>query len=297
MSEGLSEGVISGILNGDRSDLIALQKYSAAVTREARGSGFLTDQVIGNIAETAFADALAAVLGRYCSTSAQLTTIVEIAITERVRNALRKSERYRFYLENVDANLDLDSPETFVRDDVYEEEEEVAGSTKPPKATLLYQGSSSTLSIARHDLQIVNQELLQHLRRHPDQMYHLAPRTFEEVFAAIMRNMGYTVQLTVQGADGGIDIIATQKTGFGELLCIVDCKRYAPTRPVGVQMVRSLYGISEAMRATMAILATTSYFTQPAKEFQRSVQNRLAFADYDRLVQLLHDYAESPPRT
>lgn len=108
--------------------------------------------------------------------------------------------------------------------------------------------------------------------------------------AAILKDMGYSVELTAKGADGGIDIIATQKSRIGELLLIVDCKRYLPHKHVGVGVVRSLYGIGQQLRAFMAMLATTSFFTKPAKEFQATVKHQLSLKDYNDLLIWLHNY-------
>lgn len=142
------------------------------------------------------------------------------------------------------------------------------------------------------DFLIIDDELIRFFKKHPQKMYQLDPRRFEELVAAILKDLGYNVELTAQSADGGIDIIATQKTGIGEVLLIVDCKRYAPTRHVGVEIVRSMYGISEQRRATMAMIATTSFFTRPALEFQRSVQHRLSLKDYDDLNIWLRNYGQ-----
>jgi restriction endonuclease Mrr len=48
---------------------------------------------------------------------------------------------------------------------------------------------------------------------------------------------------------------------------LIECKRYAEDRKVGVEIVRALYGVKTDERATKAILATTSTFSAPAKEF------------------------------
>src|SRR5205085_7140045 len=122
--------------------------------------------------------------------------------------------------------------------------------------------------------------LIHYFKNHPDEMYKLNPRRFEELVAALLKDLGYSVELTAQSADGGVDIFATQKSGIGEVLLIVDCKRYAPANHVGVEIVRALYGIGEQLRATMAMIATTSFFTKPAQAFQRTVSHRLSLKDY-----------------
>jgi hypothetical protein len=89
------------------------------------------------------------------------------------------------------------------------------------------------------------------------------------------------------------DIYATQKSGVGETLLIVDCKRYSLENRVGVEIVRALYGLGEQKGATMALVATTSYFTRGAKEFQHAVRNRLSLRDYDHLIKWRAAYGVS----
>lgn len=143
---------------------------------------------------------------------------------------------------------------------------------------------------ARLDLIAVDGELIRFLSAHPEMMYELNPRRFEELVAEILKAKGYSVELTTNSADGGVDIFATQKTDIGEALLIVDCKRYAAGNPVGVEIVRSLFGIGEQLRASMSMIATTSYFTAPAREFQQTVRHRLSLKAYSDLQLWLNNY-------
>jgi hypothetical protein len=146
----------------------------------------------------------------------------------------------------------------------------------------------------RLDLLTVDDELIRYLTKHPEHMYDVSPRRFEELVAAILRDIGYTVELTGLGADGGVDIVAIQNSAVGESLLLVDCKRYAARRPVGVSIVRAMFGITEQRRATMGLIATTSSFTQPALEFQETVKHRLTLRDYHGLLQWLQSFGRRP---
>jgi DNA-binding response OmpR family regulator len=161
-----------------------------------------------------------------------------------------------------------------------------------PQAELIYRDKKEPSQIAKtkSDLILIEDELIKYFEKHPEAMYKLKPRTFEELIAALLKDMGYTVELTRAAADGGVDIFATQKKGIGESLLIVDCKRYAPYKHVGVCIVRSLYGITEQMKATMGIIATTSYFTKPAKQFQETVKYRMTLKDFEGIIEWLKNY-------
>jgi restriction system protein len=110
--------------------------------------------------------------------------------------------------------------------------------------------------------------LLQELHRNPDTIFAISPREFEEIIAHIFSMHGFTVDLTKRTRDGGKDIIAfnTDRMGVTSKY-LIECKRYAPSRPVGVAVVRALYGVQRNEGANKAIVATTSRFTSAAKAF------------------------------
>ncbi len=74
--------------------------------------------------------------------------------------------------------------------------------------------------------------------------------------------LGYEVSVTPQSRDGGKDLYAAMKSSLGSFLYVVECKLFAPNRPVGVQIVRNLYGMVEAERATAGIVVSTSSFSE-----------------------------------
>jgi len=86
--------------------------------------------------------------------------------------------------------------------------------------------------------------------------------------------------LTPASKDGGKDIYAAKKDHLGTFLYIVECKKYAPDNPVGVALVRQLNGVLHAEQATAGILATTSFFTSGAKQFQETVAFQISLKDY-----------------
>jgi DNA-binding transcriptional regulator/RsmH inhibitor MraZ len=120
------------------------------------------------------------------------------------------------------------------------------------------------------------------IARNPQLIHRLSPREFEEWTADTLTKLGYQVQLTKATVDGGVDIYAATSNDMGDFLYLVECKKYQD-RKVGVEVLRALNGVVEQQRATSGLLVTTSYFSQPAVEFQRTIQHRMALADYDTL--------------
>ncbi|AJZ60901.1 restriction endonuclease family protein [Paraburkholderia fungorum] len=130
------------------------------------------------------------------------------------------------------------------------------------------------------DVKIVSDELLREIHAEPQSVYELSPRRFEEFVAEVLDRLGYQTTLTPRSRDGGKDIYAAKKDHVASFLYIVECKRYAPDNPVGVGLVRQLNGVVQAERATAGLLATTSFFTKGAKEFQKTVANQMGLKDY-----------------
>jgi restriction system protein len=160
-------------------------------------------------------------------------------------------------------------------------------STKPFAITSLLgpdgkplERESDQYQIIITDVTTVSDDLLKNLLENPKLLYDLSPRLFEEVVAESFRRQGYEVTLTPAIKDGGKDIYVASKNLLGSFLYIVECKKYSPDNPVGVGLIRQLYGVVQAEKATAGILATTSFFTKGAMEFQQQVAFHISLQDY-----------------
>lgn len=140
----------------------------------------------------------------------------------------------------------------------------------------------------------VADEMLAYFRRHPEKMYDMASRKFEELIAAVFRNQGFQVELTPKTRDGGFDVLAVSKDQFtGKSSFLVECKRHRADNKIGVGIVRSLLGVVDDQRATKGIVATTSYFTRDAKQFEERNCNLLTLKDYEAVKAWLDDLSLS----
>jgi HJR/Mrr/RecB family endonuclease len=133
----------------------------------------------------------------------------------------------------------------------------------------------------------VSQELIGRLASNPRDLYSLTPRQFEELVAELLARQGFDVHTTARTRDGGKDIVVSSRNPLGEQVYYVECKRYGPDNPVGVALVRELYGVVQSDRVTGGMLATTSYFTRDALGFQSSVPHQLALKDHADLKRWL----------
>ena len=141
----------------------------------------------------------------------------------------------------------------------------------------------------------ITTELIKYLQKHPEAMYSLKPRQFEELIAEILASYKWDVQLTPPIKDGGYDIFAISKNikpGVNSSW-IIECKKYRPENKVGVDIVRALYGVKSDLRIANALLATTSYFTKGAKDFKASRYD-IDLKDYRDVLEWINQYCPNP---
>lgn len=131
------------------------------------------------------------------------------------------------------------------------------------------------------------EEIIAELSRNPDDIFNMSPRQFEELVAHLLSKQGFNVELTPTSRDGGKDILIAVPQSLGDFLYLVECKRYARGRPVGVRRVRELFGVVAQEQATAGLLITTSTFTKAAIAFQQPIRRRLALEDYATLNEWL----------
>lgn len=115
-------------------------------------------------------------------------------------------------------------------------------------------------------------ELLYEINKNLNIIYQIDSRKFEELIAHIFSLHGFSVELTKRTRDGGRDIIAIRSDLEINSKYLIECKRYSLERPIGVELVRALYGVQMQEGANKSVLATTSRFTADAKKFA-SMQN------------------------
>jgi HJR/Mrr/RecB family endonuclease len=136
----------------------------------------------------------------------------------------------------------------------------------------------------------VDDVLVEKLKLHPEIIYALQPGEFEELVAKLFSGIGYQVERTQMTRDGGYDLAAIRKSEVGHLRFLLECKRYAPTRPVTVSAVRALHGVVQSQHATKGILVTTSRFTGPALQHFEDNKHILEPRDFAGFLDWLDIY-------
>lgn len=150
--------------------------------------------------------------------------------------------------------------------------------------------SPSLINIKKDVLQI-NDDLMRYIAQEPMSMHELSPREFEKIIAELFKKLGYEVELTKQTRDGGVDIYIAKKTDLGKFLFLVECKHYAPNRPVGIEVIRNMYGVlgMNKRKPTGGIIATTSHFAKGVKEeiVELNLEHRISLHDFEYISELL----------
>jgi hypothetical protein len=146
--------------------------------------------------------------------------------------------------------------------------------------------------------QVALSELGMHLKNHFADIYSLAPYRFEELIGDVFREIGYSVEMTKQSRDGGVDLFIL--SAAGDRIGMVQCKRYAVDRTVSVSVVSELLGTQLAFDLGLAVLVTTSKFSRPAREraITEGVRRhgfQVSLVDATELLALLQVYNRQLP--
>jgi restriction endonuclease Mrr len=156
---------------------------------------------------------------------------------------------------------------------------------------IMRRAANDNLPSVRIEIYNLERKIVEQLVKRPDDLYKLASRQFEELVCALLSDMGYEVKLTPETRDGGRDILAVAKTSIGELLTIIECKRYRAENPVSVSEIRSfLFTVRESDRASCGMFATTSYFSRDAANLAADYFYQLKLKDVQDIRTWLQQY-------
>ena len=179
------------------------------------------------------------------------------------------------------------------QDEITDEEKEEIEKSDSEIVSQIY--SESDIEDSDEESQIIilspiNDRVLKYLVENPMAWYQLQDNDFELAIAEIYHKLGYNVERTQSTRDGGKDIIIRKPEVLGDFIYYVECKKYAPNRPVGVGIVRNLVGTINTDRVNGGILATTSFFTRDPRKFvlDNKLDYQIKMHDYNKIQQLLN---------
>ena len=97
-----------------------------------------------------------------------------------------------------------------------------------------------------------------------DLLIKLEWKRFEGVVSDYYRLIGYRSKVTRMGADGGVDVLLFEDDSENPVK-LIQCKSWS--KKVGVNAVRELYGVMAADGVSGGIFATTSSYTNEARDW------------------------------
>lgn len=134
------------------------------------------------------------------------------------------------------------------------------------------------LELIRPDYSCLYEEVFERFARTPEDLYKLSWREFEILLDSIFRNNGYRTELGPGRADEGVDLRLYFNDVVGESLTLVQAKRYASERAIGLEAVMALSGAVEHERANRGVMVTTSRYLPGAVRFAARQNRRLELA-------------------
>jgi restriction system protein len=151
-----------------------------------------------------------------------------------------------------------------------------------PDGRLIGLGDAQTIIRARYiGIPGTNSEKLKFL-------HSLEWRGFECIVERLYDSMEYETHLTPPRKDGGRDILAKREQPGSSLQLRIECKHYFE-EPVGLGVVQRLLGVVSGEKVNKGVVATTSRFTKPAKDYAND-NPRLELLDGNQLVILMNEH-------
>jgi hypothetical protein len=140
-------------------------------------------------------------------------------------------------------------------------------------------------SLIQPDCDDVYEEMYAHFARNPENLHRLSWREFEILLHRIFQNQGFQSELGPGRGDGGVDIRLLQRDPIGDMLTLVQAKKYAPHRKIRLDAVAALHGIANVEGASKSILVTTSAYEPVAKRFAARTSGAMELATSQDVIQ------------
>ena len=130
-----------------------------------------------------------------------------------------------------------------------------------------------------------------------EKLFQLHPREFEKIIAELLYSKGFDVELTKQTRDNGYDILALKYVDdFSPVKYLVECKKFNPSRKVGVEIIRSFKEVISTEQANKGMIVTTSYFSSDAIKKQKETPLLLDYKNKDDIIEWVNNYKTSTYR-
>ena len=133
-------------------------------------------------------------------------------------------------------------------------------------------------------------QVIQDIYKNNELIFKVDPRKFEEIIAELLYAKGFEVELSKQTRDKGYDIIALNNLNGFPVKYLVECKRHASHRPVGISIVRGFCDVITTENANKGIIVTSSYFSPECHQRAQCKGYLLDLKDRKDILTWAHEY-------
>jgi hypothetical protein len=140
-------------------------------------------------------------------------------------------------------------------------------------------------SLIKPDYSDLYEEIFERIIKRPDDLYKLHHRKYEIFLDSVFRNNGYNTKLGPGTGDGGVDIRLYHKDAIGDVLTLVQAKKYSPENPINLEAVSALTAVVEDEKANRGLFVTTSRYLPSAHSFAERQSNRIKLATSNDVVE------------
>lgn len=143
------------------------------------------------------------------------------------------------------------------------------------------------------DSEEVSGNLYQYFADNPDDFHRMPHRDFEKLISSIFAARGWKTELGPGSADHGIDLKVWQTDPLGDILTLVQIKRYAPHRAIHLEAVAALEANVNREGANRGLFVTSSRYLPGVKAFADREKHRLQLRDRADLQQWCQEAAQA----
>lgn len=138
--------------------------------------------------------------------------------------------------------------------------------------------------LINQDTADVYHELYEQFAKRPEDLQRLDGRDFEMLLFRIFQSQGFEAILGPGRGDDGVDIRLLQRAPLGDVMTLVQAKRYAPHRKIGQTAVSALYGSMVLEKADKALFVTTSTYAPVSQRWAARTGGALELAEREHVV-------------
>ncbi len=138
----------------------------------------------------------------------------------------------------------------------------------------------------------VTGDLYAHFAANGQDFHRLKHREFETLISSIFAARGWRTELGPGSADEGVDLRIWQRDPIGDLLTVVQVKRYAASNPIKLEAVAALSAHVEHNKANRGLFITSSRYLPGVRRFAEQVGLKLILADSSNLVEWCNQSAQ-----